>query len=94
MNTGPIRDPGPRCPISEWRLQQYEEVNNQHDAVLNRNEHWMVLSGAVQLALDGRDVSLEPGDIALLRAGIVRRLSAEDRSTRAVVVREHPDAVA
>ncbi|MDE2848801.1 MAG: cupin domain-containing protein [Gemmatimonadota bacterium] len=94
MNTGPIRDPGPRCPISEWRLQRYEEVNaqedNQHDAVLNRNEHWMVLSGAVQLSLGGREVSLEPGDIALIRAGTTRRLSAEDLSTRVVVAREHP----
>lgn len=93
-NTGPIRDPGPRCPISEWRLQRYEEINAQNDAqsdaVLNRNEHWMVLSGVVQLALDGRKVTLEPGDIALLRAGIARRLFAEDRNTRAVVVREHP----
>ena len=90
VNTGPIRDPGPRCPVSEWRLQRYEEVNDQGDAVPNRNEHWMVLSGAVRLALDGRDITLEPGDIALLRAGIARRLSAEDRRTRAVVVREHP----
>ena len=94
INTGPIQDPGPRCPISEWRLHHYDEVNNQYDAVLNRNEHWMVLSGAVQLSLDGLDVSLEPGDIALLRAGTDRRLSAEDRSTRAVVVREHPEDAA
>ncbi len=94
MNTGPIRDPGPRCPVSEWRLQRYEEVNaqgdTQHDAVLDRNEHWMVLDGAVRLALDGRDVTLEPGDIALLRTGATRRLSTEDRSTRAVIAREHP----
>ena len=90
-NTGPIGEPGPRCPISEWRLQHYDEVNAQVDAVLRRNEHWMVLSGAVRLALNGREVTLAPGDIALLRAGIARRLSAEDRSTRAVVVREHPD---
>ncbi|MXY97766.1 MAG: cupin domain-containing protein [Gemmatimonadetes bacterium] len=90
INTGPIRDPGPRCPISEWRLQHYAELNAQHDAVLDRNEHWMVLDGAVRLALDGRDVTLEPGDIALLRTGATRRLSTEDRSTRAVIAREHP----
>ncbi len=93
-NTGPIRDPGPRCPLSEWRLRHYAEVNGQEDAALICNEHWMVLSGAVRLTLDGRDVSLEPGDIALIRAGTTRRLSAEDRSTRVVVAREHPvDAV-
>ena len=93
-NTGPILDPGPRCPVSEWRLQRFDEVNARIDAVLDRNEHWMVLEGVVRLAMDGRDVTLEPGDIALLRAGVSRRLSAEDRSTRAVVAREHPDAAA
>ena len=90
MNIGPIREPGPRCPISEWRLQHDEAVNAEGETVLNRNEHWMVLSGVVRLILDRRDVLLEPGDIALIRAGTTRRLSAEDRSTRAVVVREHP----
>ena len=94
MNTGPIRNPGPRCPVSEWRLQHCEELNAlgaaRHEAALNRNEHWMVLSGAVRLTLDGRDVTLEQGDIAMLRTGTARRLSAEDRSTRAVVAREHP----
>ena len=65
-------------------------MNGQGDAVLDRHEHWMVLNGVVRLALDGRDVLLEPGDIALLRVGVARRISVEDRNARAVVVREHP----
>ena len=92
-NTGPIRHPGPRCPISEWRLQRYEELNGQGEAVLIRNEHWLVLSGAVRLTLDGRVFSLEPGDIALLRAGVSRHLSTEDRGARAVVAREEPERI-
>jgi len=54
----------------------------------------MVLSGNVRLVLDGRDVTLEPGDIALLRAGSTRRLSTNYRDTRAVVVRERPAGAA
>ena len=92
-NTGPIGDPGPRCPLSEWRMQKYDELNGQGEALLNRNEHWMVLSGTVRLTLDGRVFSLEPGDIALLRAGVTRFLSAKDRGARAVVAREHPERI-
>ena len=90
MNTGPIRDPGPRCPISEWRLQGYDELNNQGDTATDRHEHWMVLNGVVRLALDGKDVSLESGDIVLLKSGVARRISTADRGARAVVVREYP----
>ena len=88
MNTGPISDPGPRCPISEWRLQRYEDVNALDSNVLSRHEHWMVLSGTLKLEVEGRSVSLEPGDIALLRAGVDRHLSMQDHGARAVVVRE------
>lgn len=87
-NTGPITDPGTRCPIAEWRLQRNEDVNVLGATVLSRHEHWMVLSGTLQLEMEGRSVSLEPGDIALLRAGVTRLASMQDYGARAVVVRE------
>ena len=87
-NTGPITDPGTRCPIAEWRLQRNEDVNVLGATVLSRHEHWMVLSGTLQLEVEGRSVSLEPGDIALLRAGVTRLASMQDYGARAVVVRE------
>lgn len=90
LNTGPIPEPGPRCPIVEWRLQRHEDINGQGTAELSMHEHWMVLEGFVHVEVGGLEASLHPGDIALLRAGVTRRLSADDRSTRAVVVREHP----
>ena len=49
----------------------------------------MVLSGILQLDVEDRNLSLYPGDIALLHAGLTRQVSAEDRGTRAVVVREN-----
>ncbi len=89
-NTGPIRDPGPRCPIAEWRLLRSEDINAPRTAGLRQHEHWMVLEGALQVEVDGREISLHRGDIALLRAGNNREVYAEDDATRAVVVREHP----
>ncbi len=87
-NTGPIADSGTRCPIAEWRLQRYEDVNALGANVLSRHEHWMVLSGILKLEVEGRSVSLEQGDIALLRAGVTRLASMQDHGARAVVVRE------
>ena len=89
-NTGPIRAPGPRCPIAEWRLQRYDDINALRTDELPQHEHWMVLDGVLQLEVEGRGMSLHTGDIALLRKGAVRRVNAEDVVTRAVVVREHP----
>ena len=90
LNTGPIPEPGPRCPIAEWRLQRHEDIVRQEAAELTMHEHWMVLEGVLHVEVGGLSASLHTGDIALLRAGAARRLSAEDRETRAVVVREHP----
>lgn len=89
-NTGPVREQGPRCPISEWRLQRCEDINALRTAELRQHEHWMVLEGALDVEIDGWRMCLHSGDIALLRAGVTRQVSAEGRGTRAVVVREHP----
>ncbi len=93
LNTGPIPDPGPRCPISEWRLQRQADIDSHEMAELVRHEHWMVLEGLVRLIVEDQVLSLHPGDIALLKAGVSRRLSADSPETRAVVVRENPGGV-
>ena len=92
-NTGPVPDPGSRCPVAEWRLQHFEDVNELGTALLRQHEHWMVLSGTLQLFLEDREMNLHPGDIALLQAGVTRRVSSEVHDTRAVVVRENCGSV-
>ena len=87
-NSGPIPDPGDRCPISEWRLQGYEDVKDQEMVELTMHEHWLVLSGVLHLVVDGWDMALGPQDMALLRAGTARIMYAEDKNIRAIVVRE------
>ena len=89
QNNSPIPDPGPRCPITEWRLQRYDDLNALRTGALRQHEHWMVLSGILQLDVEDRHLSLYPGDIALLHAGVTRQVSAEDRGTRAVIVCEN-----
>lgn len=87
-NTGPVPDPGDRCPVSEWRLLSYDDVKDQDMAELLTNEHWMVLSGTLHMVVDGWDLTLEQEDMALLRAGTARIVYAEDNEVRAVIVRE------
>ena len=42
------------------------------EEALPANEHWMVMSGAIELTVDDRAVRLAPEDIALLRANTRR----------------------
>jgi mannose-6-phosphate isomerase-like protein (cupin superfamily) len=86
-NTGPIPDPGPRCPLTEWRLMELAAGAHVETAAVPRNEHWLVLSGAVHLEIDGWSIELWPQDIALLRGGTVRAIRTEENS-RVVVARE------
>jgi mannose-6-phosphate isomerase-like protein (cupin superfamily) len=86
-NSGPFPDPGPRCPFVEMRQLQLANTNTIEGARLLRNEHWCVANGRVQLQVDGMVAELAPGDIALLRAGAVRRLRSVGDS-RVAVVRE------
>ncbi len=59
-NTGPIPNPGSRCPIVEWRLQDYKDLNAIGVSALHQHEHWMVLSGSVKLVVEGRGLFLYP----------------------------------
>ena len=86
-NTGPIADPGPRCPLSEWRMLALADGEGLAEETLAANEHWLVMSGAIELTLDDRSVRLAPEDIALLRVGIRRQLTACS-DARVIVARE------
>ena len=57
------------------------------EEALPANEHWMVMSGAIELTVDYRAVRLAPEDIALLRANTRRHLTA-CRDARVIVTRE------
>jgi mannose-6-phosphate isomerase-like protein (cupin superfamily) len=86
-NHGPLPDRGSRCPLSELRLVELDAGEGLEAAELPANEHWAVVAGAVSLGLDGLEVELFPGDVALLRAGARRRLQAE-RGARLALARE------
>ncbi len=86
-NSGPIVDPGPRCPLSELRAVNFNEGVKFDEAQLSQNEHWNVLEGILDLTVDGIEFQLSEHDIALLRAGAVRELRASENA-RAVMARE------
>ena len=80
-NNGPFASPGPRCPLSELRTVTFAAGDETDEEPLPSNEHWMVVGGVIHLTVDGWKVELARGDVALLRAGAVRRIqSAEGAS--------------
>ena len=74
-NHGPIADRGDRCPFSELRIVDYGAGEGVEEARLSANEHWLVETGSVHLAVDGFMVAMESGDVAMLRSGAVRSLT-------------------
>ncbi|MBI4530234.1 MAG: cupin domain-containing protein [Candidatus Latescibacteria bacterium] len=86
-NTGPFTNRGPRCPLGELRCVTLAAGEGLDDVRLSRNEHWLILDGTVHLAFDGWEVELSQEDVALLRAGVVRRIRS-DEGARAVLARE------
>ena len=86
-NTGSVPERGPRCPLSELRLCTFAAGTGLAEARLSFNEHWQVVEGRLCLTIDGLEVELAPGDSALLRAGVLRRLDCAEDS-QAVLVRE------
>lgn len=92
-NTGPLPNPGPRCPLTELRMVHLAAGEGEAEMQLQNNEHWLVLDGPLHLEVDQREVELYQGDVALLRAGVVRRLWT-DSGARVIVVRERPSGCA
>ena len=87
INVGPFPDPGTRCPLSEMRLVVFGGSGGVEADRLAVNEHWALREGSLQLTVDGLDVELAAGDLAMLRAGAVRSLSS-DTGARVVLARE------
>ena len=88
-NSGPIPNPGARCPFTELRMLSLAPDETITEDQLAQNEHWIPLDGALHLTVDGRSVELGKGDIALQRTGAVRQLSTPG-GARVLLLRERP----
>ena len=86
-NNGPIADRGSRCPFTELRHVDFEPGGGVAESTLSANEHWLVDVGSVILTIDGFETELVQGDVAMLRAGATRQLSAAD-GAKVCLVRE------
>jgi mannose-6-phosphate isomerase-like protein (cupin superfamily) len=84
QNQGPFARPGPRCPLGELRPVALAKGQSIAHAPAAANEYWLVLSGMVRLQVDGVDVELGQEDLALLKAGAVRRLQAPEGAVLAL----------
>ena len=86
-NTGPIAHRGSRCPLSEWRAITFsagEEVDKER---LTCNEHWLVVEGTINLTIDGLEFELAGEDLAMLKAGAVRKIRSAE-GARVILARE------
>ncbi len=83
-NTGPFSNRGSRCPLSELRMVTLPAGATVEGDRLAANEYWLALSGVTSLAVDGAEFDLATGDVALLRAGVVRRLRSVEAAGLAV----------
>lgn len=86
-NTGPIPNRGSRCPLSEWRAVTFGASEGIDEAPLTCNEHWLVVGGTIDLTVDGLELELSNEDLALLKAGAVRKISST-QGARAILARE------
>ncbi len=86
-NTGPIRNRGSRCPLSEWRAVTFASSEAIDEAPLTCNEHWLVVNGTIDLTVDGLEIELSNEDLVLLKAGAVRKIHSAE-GARAILARE------
>ena len=86
-NTGPIRNRGSRCPLSEWRVVTFDPGEGIDETPLTCNEHWLVVGGTINLTVDGLELELSSEDLAMLKAGTVRKISSAE-GARVILARE------
>ena len=86
-NTGPIPNRGARCPLSEWRVVTFGAGEEVDEAPLTCNEHWLMVGGTIDLTVDGLEIELSGEDLAMLKAGVVRKISSAE-GARVVLARE------
>ena len=76
-NNGPIADRGERCPFTDLRLVDLAPGRGIEEEVLDANEHWVVTRGTARVEANGACADLAVGDVAMLRRGTRRRISAD-----------------
>lgn len=86
-NTGPIPNRGSRCPLSEWRAVTFSAGEEIDEEPLTCNEHWLIVNGTIDLTVDGLEIELSSEDLAMLKAGAVRKISSAE-GARAILARE------
>ena len=86
-NTGPIPNRGSRCPLSEWRVVTFDPGEGVDEAPVTSNEHWLIVNGTINLTVDGLELELEDEDLAMLKAGAVRKIRSTE-GARAILARE------
>jgi mannose-6-phosphate isomerase-like protein (cupin superfamily) len=86
-NTGPIAHRGSRCPLSEWRVVTFSAGEEVDEERLTCNEHWLVVGGTINLTVDGLEFELAGEDLAMLKAGAVRKIRSAE-GARVVLARE------
>lgn len=77
-NTGPIPNRGSRCPLSEWRVITFGPGEGIDETPLTCNEHWLIVGGTIDLTVDGLEFELENEDLAMLKAGAVRKIRSAE----------------
>ena len=86
-NTGPIAHRGSRCPLSEWRVVTFSAGEEVDEERLTCNEHWLVVGGTINLTVDGLEFELSGEDLAMLKAGAVRKIRSAE-GARVILARE------
>ena len=86
-NTGPIPNRGSRCPLSEWRVVTFDPSEGIDEAPLTCNEHWLIVGGTINLTIDGLEIELAGEDLAMLKAGAVRKIRSAE-GARVILARE------
>jgi mannose-6-phosphate isomerase-like protein (cupin superfamily) len=73
---GVINNPTGRFPLSELRVVR--DHWSAPEATIDATEYWLALDGHLDVVVDGLSVRLSTGDIAILKAGATRAVSATD----------------
>lgn len=61
--------------LSVWRVEMADGASGPPH-VVDRDQVWTVLSGALKVEADGASATLEAGESAVLTAGVVRQVTA------------------
>jgi mannose-6-phosphate isomerase-like protein (cupin superfamily) len=75
-NTGPVSERGERCPFTELRLVDVRAGDEIEEAIIDANEHWVVIHGVARIDVDGARADMVVGDVAMLRSGARRRIGS------------------